>query len=115
MKSSKSKKRTKNNQNEYERYVNDLRIKRFNEKEPVSYQTLCSLLGEKPSQQELLSLAQVLSAKLNIPLDREAVRRKKILIIWFDEHFAKIEPFMRENVLIVDKNGNAVGHDPRKM
>ena len=106
--------RSKNHQNEYEQYRNQLRLKNFNEKESVAYIKLCKLYGPKPSQQELLSLAHVISANLNIFLDREAIRRKKVLIKWFDENFAKIEPFLMENVLIVDEKGNAVGHDPRK-
>ena len=113
MKTSKKVKKSKNHQNEYEHYRNELRLRDFNEKESSAYAKLCELYGPKPSQQELLSLAQVVSANLNILLDREAMRRKKVLIKWYDENFPKIEQFLLENVLIVDKNGIAVGHDPR--
>ena len=113
MKTSKKAKKAKNHQNEYEHYRNELRLKNFNEKDSVAYAKLCELYGPKPSQQELLSLAQVVSASLNILLDREAMRRKKVLIKWYDENFHKIEQFLVENVLIVDENGVAVGHDPR--
>lgn len=113
MKPSKKAKKSKNHQNEYEHYRNELRLRDFNEKDSSAYAKLCELFGPKPSQQELLSLAQVVSANLNILLDREAMRRKKVLIKWYDENFSKIESFLIENVLIVDKDGAAVGHDPR--
>ncbi|KAK8892119.1 hypothetical protein M9Y10_029341 [Tritrichomonas musculus] len=114
MKQSKKSKKSKNHQNEYEHYRNELRLRDFNEKDSIAYAKLCELYGPKPSQQELLSLAQVVSANLDILLDREAMRRKKVLIKWYDENFPKIEQFLLENVLIVDENGAAIGHDPRK-
>lgn len=44
------------------------------------------------NQKELLSIASILASKCNISLDREAKRRKPILVKWFDENFDIIAP-----------------------
>lgn len=46
------------------------------------------------TQNELLSIAQLLAKKADVELDREAKRRKQILLIWFHENFEKIKPYM---------------------
>jgi hypothetical protein len=42
------------------------------------------------NQTELLSIAQVLGWMLDIRVDREAKRRKEVLVKWFDEHWSAI-------------------------
>lgn len=111
---SRSKKsRPLSNQNIYEKIRNEERLRGFNEKGSVAYQELCDLFGPKPSQQELLSLAQVVSEHLNILLDREATRRKKVLIKWYDEHYHLVSPFLKSKILITNQQGQPIGHDPR--
>jgi hypothetical protein len=44
------------------------------------------------TQAELLSIAQLLGNKLGLPIDREAKRRKRVLVKWFDEHLADLQP-----------------------
>ena len=85
--SSKKAKAKKNNQNDFERLHNRQRMAGFDEKTSRAYTFLCKRFGPKMSQQEMLSLAQVVTDTLDIPLDREASRRKKVLIKWFDENY----------------------------
>ena len=56
--------------------------------------------GSVPSRAALLSLAKVISEHMNIYLDREAYRRKKVLMKWYDENYEKIKPFILENIKI---------------
>ncbi|KAK8889745.1 hypothetical protein M9Y10_034499 [Tritrichomonas musculus] len=44
------------------------------------------------NHKELLSIASVIANKCNITLDREAKRRKPILVKWFDENLSAILP-----------------------
>lgn len=111
--SSKKSKAKKNNQNDFERLHNRQRMAGFDEKTSRAYTFLCKRFGPKMSQQELLSLAQVVTDTLDIPLDREASRRKKVLIKWFDENFASIEHFLENNVMVSDEQGRPIGGDPR--
>ena len=104
----------KNHQNDFEKVTNKQRMAGFVEKSSHAYLDLCRRYGPKPSQQELLSLAQAISETLQILLDREAFRRKKVLIKWFDENYAVIEPFLDRNVLILDGAGKPIGDDPRE-
>ncbi|OHT04139.1 hypothetical protein TRFO_06457 [Tritrichomonas foetus] len=68
-----------------------------------------SLYGVHPTQQQLLSLALIASKHLGISLDREASRRKIVLLKWFDENIDVIEPFLKNNVVILNDKGNKVG------
>jgi hypothetical protein len=61
----------------------------------------------------LLSLAQVIAQHLHIRLDREAFRRKRVLLKWYDENWARVEPFIRQNIIVLDEHGIAVGDDAR--
>lgn len=109
----KSRKSRRNHQNEYEKARNMERMEGFDERESYAYNKLCERYGPKPSQHELLSLAQVISENLDILLDREAFRRKRVLIKWFDENFTKIEPFWENYIVVIDENGDPIGNDPR--
>lgn len=114
MRSGKSRRSKKNHQNEYEKVRNMERMEGFDEKNSYAYAKLCEMYGPKPSQHELLSLAQVISENMNISLDREAFRRKRVLIKWFDENFTQIEPFWKKHIVVIDENGCTIGNDPRQ-
>ena len=103
----------KNHQNDFEKIRNKQRLAGFDEKKSYAYMDLCNRYGPKPSQQELLSLAQVLSENLNILLDREALRRKRVLIKWFDENYHIIEPFLTNKILIRGPDGSPIGSVPK--
>ena len=107
-------KRSRNNyQNEDERRRNKARMEGFDQKTSHAYAVLCKRFGPKLSQQELLALAQVVSENLKIQLDREASRRKSVLIKWFDENFAKMESFLANNVMVTGEKDEPIGGNPR--
>lgn len=57
--------------------------------------------GDNITHGELLSIAEVLAASARIFLDRDAKRRKSVLIKWFHENWLKIYPFL--NYIILEK------------
>ena len=59
-----------------------------------AYRKIQNLGWDKLNQKELRSIAQVISKKSGIPLDREAKRRREILLTWFDENFDDISIHM---------------------
>jgi hypothetical protein len=103
----------KSHQNDFEKLRNSQRLVGFDEKSSVAYSFLHDRFWPKPSRHELLSLAQVVSEHLHILLDREAFRRKRVLFKWYDENWGMVEPFIRQNIVILDKTGAAIGGDPR--
>jgi hypothetical protein len=100
-------------QNEREQAMNMTRLAGFRKTESRAYSVLCARFVREPKRVELLSLARVLSTHLCIPLDREAFRRKIILIKWFEENLQLIEPVLNANIIVLDDTGCAVGCDPR--
>lgn len=76
---------------------------------------LTGRFGPKISQEELLSLAEVVSHQLGIELFREYKRRKNMLIKWFDEHVDEVWPYIEKHIIITDVNGNRIdGTDQSK-
>ena len=59
-----------------------------------TWQKICDIFGPNIKHPELVSIATVASGFLNIKLDRDAKRRKKVLIKWFEENWAEIEPII---------------------
>jgi hypothetical protein len=51
--------------------------------------------GPKVTQEELVSLAELISRQLRIRLDRDARRRKSVMIMWFEENWWQIWPWLR--------------------
>ncbi len=51
--------------------------------------------GTKIKQNELLSIAQCVSEKTSVELDREAKRRKSVLLKWFDDNWDQILPTLQ--------------------
>ena len=56
--------------------------------------------GPRISKEELLSLGQVVALALKLPLPREYKRRKVTMVLWFDEHYDEVMPFIRSNVKV---------------
>jgi hypothetical protein len=50
-------------------------------------------------QEELVSIAELVAQRLRIKLDRDARRRKTVMIKWFDENWLFILPVLRFVVL----------------
>lgn len=71
-------------------------------------------LFERMNGASMLSLAQVVSEKLGISLDREATRRKSVLYKWFDENLTVIEDFLSNSVVVEKVSGGILGSDRAK-
>ena len=67
-------------------------------KSPV-WKHLCHCYGPKLRQEELVSIADLLCAKLNIKLDRDARRRKVVIVKWFEEHWHQVQHVLPNIVL----------------
>lgn len=85
------------------------RLGTFNAKDNEPWKEITQRFGANIKQPELLSIANVLSQSANVKLDRDAKRRKKVLIKWFDENWDAIKPFL-DYIVLEDnnspKNGN---------
>ncbi|KAK8834168.1 hypothetical protein M9Y10_011661 [Tritrichomonas musculus] len=72
----------------------DARLQDFDPKNCFVWKKFCEKFGSSLSQTELISIAEVISSNIGVKVDREAKRRKEILIKWFDENSEKIIPFI---------------------
>jgi len=75
------------------------RLSGFNPKDNNAWREITQRFGANIKQPELLSIAQVLSSHANIKLDRDAKRRKAVLLKWFEENWLTIKPFLEFVVL----------------
>lgn len=82
---------------EKERITN--RLNGFNPKDNPAWREITTRFGNNIKQPELLSIATVLASNANIKLDRDAKRRKSVLIKWFEENWKAILPFLDYVVL----------------
>lgn len=74
------------------------RVKRrmggFDWKTSIAWQELTAQFGNKLSHDELISIAELVSVHARLKLDRDAKRRKTVLIKWFQEHWMIIYPIL---------------------
>lgn len=82
---------------EKERITN--RLNGFNPKDNSAWREITNRFGNNIKQPELLSIATVLASNANIKLDRDAKRRKCVLIKWFEENWKAILPYLDYVVL----------------
>jgi hypothetical protein len=75
------------------------RLKGFNPKDAGVWREISRRFGTNVKQPELVSIATVLAQNANIKLDRDAKRRKAVLIKWFEENWTAIAPFLDYVVL----------------
>jgi hypothetical protein len=75
------------------------RLQGFNPKDNQIWNALAQKFGTNLKQPELLSIAAVLSKSANVRLDRDAKRRKSVLLKWFEENWNSICPFLDYVVL----------------
>ena len=75
------------------------RVGDFDWKKSKPWKILTSKFGEKLTHEELISIAELLSTSQRIKLDRDAKRRKIVLIKWFEEHWKIFEPLISYIIL----------------
>lgn len=79
------------------------RLQGFNPKDNPAWHQITQKFGVNIKQPELLSIAEVLAQNACIKLDRDAKRRKAVLIKWFSENWDKIKPYL-DYVVLEDAN-----------
>ena len=101
-------------QNESERKKIDERLRGFSLNESKAWKAICEKFGPNLNQSELLSIAEVLCSEVNhtqrntpLKVDREAKRRKEVLIKWFDENYPDIQPYLK-TIVLEDENGEII-------
>ena len=85
----------------FEAFINSRRVKPYgvSPKESPIWKEITRRFGVNVKHAELVSIASVLANSANIRLDREAKRRKTVLVKWFEENFSAIQPFLDYVVL----------------
>jgi hypothetical protein len=96
-------------QNEKDRFLTALRLKDFDPNRSAAHSLLAELFGQKINGTDLVSLAETCAVCLNLYLDREAKRRKPVLMKWFDENIDAIRPFLRDHVVIENSSRELLG------
>lgn len=105
---SKDSSKYKSLQDKYESEFVREKLSGFEPKNSKAWINLTKRFGTKISQNQLLSIAEVVSTQLNIGLYREYKRRKEMLIKWFDENYESIWPFIENNITIIDTEGTTI-------
>ncbi|KAH0792101.1 hypothetical protein GPJ56_003900 [Histomonas meleagridis] len=75
------------------------RLNGFNPRENNAWKEISRRFGASIKHPELLSIATVLANYANVRLDRDAKRRKTVLIKWFQENWATVSPYLDYVVL----------------
>ena len=75
------------------------RLSGFNAKDNIAWKEITRRFGSNIKQPELLSIAQAIANCANIRLDRDAKRRKSVLIKWFNENWNSICSYLNYVVL----------------
>ena len=78
------------------------RVKGFDWQSSFAWNYLVRAYGPKLKQEELVSIADLISRRADIKVDRDARRRKVVMIKWFDDNWHLIHPLLRLVVLDPD-------------
>jgi hypothetical protein len=95
-------------QKEYEKAFIAEKRARFDATTCRAWALLTSKFGTKITQEELLSLAQVLAHELDLDLSREYKRRKELLVKWYDENIETIWPFVETRIVVTGWKGGPI-------
>lgn len=71
------------------------RMANFDRKDSQAWKFLSLIYGPQIKQDKLISIAEYVASCLKIYIDRDARRRKSVLIKWFDENWNRIAPFFK--------------------
>jgi len=96
-------------QNHKDRVLTDLRLRDFDATRCPAMLLLSELFGKSLNAKDLESLAETCATHLCLYLDREAKRRKSVLLKWFDENLQVLEPFLRAHVVVETKCQDLLG------
>jgi len=88
------------------------RLQGFNPKDNHVTQEITRRFGSNLKQGELVGIAQVIAEKAQIKLDRDAKRRKNVLLKWFSENWETITPFL--DYIVLEDNDNKGGENQKE-
>lgn len=83
-----------------------IRMNGFDYKENHVWDEIVKRFGSNIKRGELTNIAQLLADTAGIKLDRDAKRRKSVLLKWFDEHWEKVLPLL--DYVVLSDNEDAV-------
>ena len=94
---------------EYDRIKVQTRLNGFDSENSIAYKYLREISEHDFKHFELLKLAKYLAKRHPcLKIDREAKRRKSVLIKWYDENFDVLKPFI-DNLAFEDKDHEFYG------
>ena len=76
-----------------------MRLRGFDYHLSRSWIGLCNHFGSDLKQEELMSIAELVAKTANLRIDRDAKRRKIVLMKWFEENWSIVSSYMRFIVL----------------
>jgi hypothetical protein len=71
-----------------------VRLSGFNARENDAWKEMTRRFGSSIKHPELLTMAEALAKQAKLMLDRDAKRRKTVLIKWFEENWEAIRPHL---------------------
>lgn len=80
-----------------------IRLSGFNPKDNYVINEINKRFGPNIKHGELVAIAQAIAEKAQIKLDRDAKRRKNVLLKWFHENWDTISPFL-DYIVLEDMN-----------
>lgn len=87
------------------------RLAGFDVKGSQVWREISARFGANIKQGELTSIASEIAKTANIRLDRDAKRRKMVLLRWFEENWEQIQPYL-EYVVIEETNSSEEQQQP---
>ena len=90
------------------------RLAGFNPKDNPVTQEITRRFGSNIKHGELVGIAQAIADKAQIKLDRDAKRRKNVLLKWFAENWEIISPFLDYIVLEDNSEEEDGNNEPEK-
>lgn len=85
----------------------------FDYKDTAAYRMLADKFGSSVRQQDLVQIACCLSKKIGVKVERDAKRRKDLLIRWFQENIEKVSALL-PMVVAFGKDGRVLKKDDVK-
>ena len=97
-------------QNQKDRFLTHQRLLGFDSTHCQARVVLHEIFGDSLTGAKMLTLAEICCFKLNLYLDREARRRKCVLLKWFEENLAVIKDFLTDHIVIVTTENQLLGN-----